>query len=353
MKGINIKNITKSYDGKQNVIENFNLEIVDGEFVVLLGPSGCGKSTLLRIIAGLEETGSGQIFIDDECISEKEPKDRNIAMVFQNYALYPHMTVYKNIGIGLMLKKVSKDIVDKKVNEVARILGIVELLDRKPRQLSGGQMQRVALARAMIRDPKVFLMDEPLSNLDSKLRVQTRSEILKLYKKLKVTTVYVTHDQVEAMTMATTIVLMKDGKIMQKGSPNQLYIKPQNKFVAEFIGAPQMNFIEGKIEENYLTVGSEKYKVAVEDGCVVVGIRPEHIEIREKRSEEKENFVVELIENLGSEKLVYLKSIYNENQDITVRTDVATDYKIGEVCSIELKEEYLHIFDKESEKRVN
>lgn len=349
MKGILLKNIVKSYDEKQNVINDFNLEIKDGEFVVLLGPSGCGKSTLLRILAGLEDISSGEIFIDGEKVNDKEPKDRNIAMVFQNYALYPHMTVYRNIGISLLLKKVPKEEVDKRVKEVAAMLDIDDLLDRKPRQLSGGQMQRVALARAMIRKPKVFLMDEPLSNLDSKLRVQTRTEIMKLYRKLATTIIYVTHDQVEAMTMATTIVLMKDGKIQQKGTPQELYDKPANIFVAGFIGAPQMNFIKSKAMEGKIDILNNSFDYTnAKNKEIVVGIRPEDIFIKDGN-----DFKVDLVENLGSEKLIYLSSeVFKGFEDIIVRCGADCNYAIGDICNIDILEKGLHIFDEETGVRI-
>lgn len=348
MNGIVIENITKSYDRNKNVIEDFSLKIQPGEFVVLLGPSGCGKSTLLRIIAGLEEIDGGKIYIDSEDITKKEPKDRNIAMVFQNYALYPHMTVYKNIAIGLMLKNEDKAAIDERVKEVAHMLDIQDLLERKPRQLSGGQMQRVALARAMIRKPKAFLMDEPLSNLDSKLRVQTRAEIMKLYKQLGVTTIYVTHDQVEAMTMATTIVLMKDGVIQQKGSPGQLYNHPNNVFVAEFIGTPQMNLLEGRIADRTLEVLGQRTEVDIGDATVIVGIRPEHIRLCDG-----DDFTVELVENLGSEKLVYLKSAHREDVELAARTSVADSIRVGDRCHAKFDSEHFHLFEKSTGCRMD
>lgn len=350
MKGIIFKDIVKSYDNKKNVIDNFNLSIEDGEFVVLLGPSGCGKSTLLRILAGLEDINSGEIYIDGEKINQVEPKDRNIAMVFQNYALYPHMTVYKNIGISLMLKKVPKQEVDMRVKKVASMLDIEDLLDRKPRQLSGGQMQRVALARAMIRNPKVFLMDEPLSNLDSKLRVQTRAEIMKLYRKLSTTTIYVTHDQVEAMTMATTIVLMKDGVIQQKGSPSELYNRPLNTFVAGFIGSPQMNFIETSLDNGIISAIGNSISFDSDKKCcdIILGVRPEDITI-----DEGSDFKIDIVENLGSEKLIYLSSEkYAGFKEIIVRCSVDTPYNIGDICSLKVSSDNIHVFDKNTENRL-
>lgn len=377
MANIKFENITKSYDGRENIIENFNLEVDSGDFLVLLGPSGSGKSTLLRILAGLEEITSGKVYIDDEPVNDKEPKDRNIAMVFQNYALYPHMTVYKNISISLVLKKEGKKEIDEKVKKVAKLLDISELLDRKPRQLSGGQMQRVALARALIRNPKVFLMDEPLSNLDSKLRIQTRAEIMKLYRELFVTTVYVTHDQVEAMTMATKIALLNKGKIMQLGTPDDLYNKPENKFVASFIGAPQMNFFAGKVEdyrEGENTLRESYREMPIENGKkhlnksstysdesnyqeVIVGVRADNLFL-----EKGQDYIVELIENLGSEKLIYLyKNFDNKNdfdkaakkkQEIVVRTNAEFQVKIGDKFNIKIDENKIHLFHKITEKRI-
>lgn len=345
MKGIKFENIVKSYDGKNNVIDNFNLNIKDGEFIVLLGPSGCGKSTLLRILAGLEDIQSGNIYIDYLKINDMEPKDRDIAMVFQNYALYPHMTVYKNIAIGLILKKVPKDEIDKKVKEVSSMLHINELLDRKPRQLSGGQMQRVALARAMIRDPKVFLMDEPLSNLDSKLRVETRTEIMKLYRKLKTTTIYVTHDQVEAMTMATEIVLLKDGVIMQHGKPQELYSKPLNLFTASFIGSPEMNFFEFKPLDNKIDFYNNEINIDTSDD-IIMGIRPEDVKIIPGN-----DFKIELIEDLGSEKLVYLIS-NNKKDEIIARCSASDTFNLEKSYSVKLNSN-IHIFNKKNGNRIN
>ena len=341
MQGIEFSHIVKTYDGTTRVIDDFNLDVNDGEFVVILGPSGCGKSTLLRLLAGLEEIDSGTIAIDGQIVNDLEPKDRDIAMVFQNYALYPHMTVYKNIGISLMLKKTPKDEVDQRVHEVARVLEIEELLDRKPRQLSGGQMQRVALARAMVRNPKVFLMDEPLSNLDSKLRVQTRAEIMRLYQRLKTTTIYVTHDQTEAMTMATTIVLMKDGIIQQQGSPQEIYETPANMFVAGFVGTPQMNFINTRVSAGSVEVLGQQVATALDDQEVVVGIRPEDISIVAGN-----DFEVVLQENLGSEKLVYLKSqSYQGFEQLALRCSASESYEVGTTCGVAINAAHLSLFD--------
>ena len=345
MEGIVFKNISKSYNNKK-VIDNFNLEIESGEFVVMLGPSGCGKSTLLRILAGLENIDCGEVYIGGKKVNDVEPKDRNIAMVFQNYALYPHMTVYKNIGINLSLKKIPKTEIDKRVREVASILDIENILDRKPRQLSGGQMQRVALARAMIRNPKVFLMDEPLSNLDSKLRVQTRTEIMKLYRRLETTTIYVTHDQVEAMTMATMIVVIKDGVIQQKGRPEELYNRPGNVFVASFIGSPQMNFVNAKLNNGNIEILQNLVEFTNnESKDIIVGIRPEDLSIKKGG-----DFSIDLIENLGSEKLIYLSS--KTDKDIVVRCGMDNRNSIGDRCSLKVNEKRIHIFDAMTKKRI-
>ena len=268
MSSVILKNIKKTYDNNKTVINNVNLEIKDKEFIVLVGSSGCGKSTLLRMIAGLEDITDGEIFIGDKKVNDVAPKDRDIAFVFQSYALYPHMTVRENIAFGLKMRKVPKDEIAKKVQEAADILNLTEYLDRKPKQLSGGQRQRVALGRAIVRNPKVFLMDEPLSNLDAKLRVQMRSEIKKLHEKLQTTFIYVTHDQTEALTMGDRIVVLNNGDIQQVDSPDQIYNNPSNTFVAGFVGSPQMNFIEGKdigLDENIL-YGIRPEKMTKPDG---------------------------------------------------------------------------------------
>ena len=248
MASLSLKNICKKYPNGFEAVKDFNLEIADKEFIIFVGPSGCGKSTTLRMVAGLEDISSGELKIDGRLVNDVEPKDRDIAMVFQNYALYPHMTVYDNMAFGLKLRKVSKEKIDEMVKEAARILDLEKLLDRKPKALSGGQRQRVAMGRAIVRSPKVFLMDEPLSNLDAKLRVQMRTEIAKLHQRLGATIIYVTHDQTEAMTLGTRIVVMKDGIVQQVDSPQNLYDRPQNLFVAGFMGSPQMNFIDATIE---------------------------------------------------------------------------------------------------------
>ena len=265
MSSLSCKNICKVYPNGFEAVKDFNLEVEDKEFIIFVGPSGCGKSTTLRMIAGLEEISSGELYIDGKLENDVEPKDRDIAMVFQNYALYPHMTVYQNMAFGLKMRKVPKDVIDQKVREAAKILDLEKLLDRKPKALSGGQRQRVAMGRAIVRNPKVFLMDEPLSNLDAKLRVQMRSEISALHQKLGATIIYVTHDQTEAMTLGTRIVVLKDGIIQQVDSPQRLYAEPDNLFVAGFIGSPQMNFVDAecKINGSEVTLTFDKFSVVL------------------------------------------------------------------------------------------
>ena len=293
MASLSLKNVCKVYPNGFVAVKDFNLEIADQEFIIFVGPSGCGKSTTLRMIAGLEEISSGELWIGDKLVNDVEPKDRDIAMVFQNYALYPHMSVYDNMAFGLKLRKVPKDEIDKSVHEAAKILDIEHLLDRKPKALSGGQRQRVAMGRAIVRSPKVFLMDEPLSNLDAKLRVQMRVEISKLHQRLQTTIIYVTHDQTEAMTLGTRIVVLKDGIIQQVDTPQNLYNTPNNIFVAGFIGSPQMNLIDAEVKANgsqvdlvlsdtvTITLPVEKSKKLIDGNyvgkTVVVGIRPEDV----------------------------------------------------------------------------
>lgn len=368
MAGISLKNIVKTYPGDVTVVKGLNLEIEDKKFVVLVGPSGCGKSTTLRMIAGLEDITDGELYIGDRLVNEVSPKDRDIAMVFQNYALYPHMTVYKNIGFGLNLRKVDKKVIDQKTREVAKILDIEHLLNRKPKELSGGQRQRVALGRAMVREPAVFLLDEPLSNLDAKLRAEMRREIIKLHNTLDTTFVYVTHDQTEAMTMGDVIVVMKDGYIQQADMPMVLYNSPCNLFVAGFIGSPQMNFIDAVIEkkqgEYYADFkgysilipknkgGEELFEVYVGKN-VVLGIRPEHIYIeKEDLDKHKDNIInteVVLHELMGAE--VYLHVNCNE-QKITVRASANIISEPGEGIKIAFDADKIHLFDKETEKKI-
>lgn len=333
---IELKNIRKCYEKDVPVIDDFNLSIEDGDFVVFLGPSGCGKSTLLRIIAGLIDIDSGSIFMDGENITNSLPKDRNMAFVFQNYALYPHMTVSENITVSLKLKKVPKEKIESKLKEIAELLSIEDLLTRYPRELSGGQQQRVALARAIIRSPKAYLMDEPLSNLDAKLRQKMRFEIMKLYEKLKITTIYVTHDQVEAMTMATRVVLLNKGEIIQSGPPQELFDAPNNTFVANFIGNG-MNFFEGEIRDGELIFFDFKIPFKSKENLKVqVGIRPEHINL-----DSGNKYEVKYCENLGAESILH----FEEGKDnFTVRTFLKDDINNGDRFDISFDREKIHIF---------
>ncbi len=368
MASLSLKNINKTYPNGFVAVHDFNLEIADKEFIIFVGPSGCGKSTTLRMIAGLEEISSGELWIGDKLVNDVEPKDRDIAMVFQNYALYPHMSVFDNMAFGLKLRKVPKDQIEKSVKEAAKILGIEHLLDRKPKALSGGQRQRVAMGRAIVRNPKVFLMDEPLSNLDAKLRVQMRIEIAKLHQRLESTIIYVTHDQTEAMTLGTRIVVMKDGLIQQVDSPQNLYDKPQNLFVAGFMGSPQMNFLDVKVEKEgnsvALAFGSHKIKVSdskakklVEGGyvgkTVVLGIRPEDVKDEEvfinNSPESVVDVTVKVYELLGAEVLLYLSL---EDSEITARVNPRTTARPGDAIKVALDLTKIHIFDKETEQVI-
>lgn len=366
MANISFRHVDKVYPGGVKVIEDLNLEIADKEFVVLVGPSGCGKSTTLRMIAGLEEISGGELYIGDKCVNNVHPKDRDIAMVFQNYALYPHMTVYKNLAFALTLRKVDKKIIDEKVHQAAKILDIEHLLQRKPKALSGGQRQRVALGRAMVRDPAVFLLDEPLSNLDAKLRTQMRTEITKLHKRLNTTFVYVTHDQTEAMTMGDRIVVMKDGVIQQADTPQMLYDHPCNMFVAGFIGSPQMNFMDAVLEksaEGYqLQLGESRIPIPLGRGgdsqyaayvgkTVVLGVRPEHFHAEPAFLEASADSVieleVELAEMMGSE--VYLYGTACGGKQITVRTPSRVQARTGSRIRLAIDTNKMHLFEKESE----
>ena len=365
MSSISLKNITKVYPNGFQAVKDFNLDIEDKEFIIFVGPSGCGKSTTLRMIAGLEEISGGELIIDGKVMNDVEPKDRDIAMVFQNYALYPHMTVYDNMAFGLKLRKLPKAEIDQKVREAAKILDLESLLDRKPKALSGGQRQRVAMGRAIVRNPKVFLMDEPLSNLDAKLRVQMRIEISKIHQRLGATIIYVTHDQTEAMTLGTRIVVMKDGVVQQIDTPHNLYNKPGNLFVAGFIGSPQMNFINVTIEKNgdslvaktatdTIAVPASKAKALIEGGYVgkevVLGIRPEDIYDSQMFIESSPNTAIEakvrVYELLGAEVFLYFD--YADSQ-LTARVDPRTSTKAGDVVKIALDMEHAHFFDKETE----
>ncbi|TKC16816.1 ABC transporter ATP-binding protein [Robertmurraya kyonggiensis] len=364
MAELKLDHIFKIYDNKVTAVSDFNLDIQDKEFVVFVGPSGCGKSTTLRMIAGLEEISKGDLYIDQKRVNDVPPKDRDIAMVFQNYALYPHMTVYDNMAFGLKLRKFSKDEIDKRVKEAAKILGLEEYLKRKPKALSGGQRQRVALGRAIVRDAKVFLMDEPLSNLDAKLRVQMRAEIVKLHRRLETTTIYVTHDQTEAMTMATRLVVMKDGIVQQVGAPKDVYESPENIFVAGFIGSPAMNFFNGKIEEGSFVIGNTKLaipgakmKMLRDQGYVgkeiVLGVRPEDIHEEQVFIDASQGSVVKVTvdvsELTGAETMVY-SSI--EGQDFIARIDSRSNIAAGENLELALDMNKVHFFDKETELRV-
>ena len=364
MAGLELKNIYKIYDGNVTAVKDFNLHIEDKEFVVFVGPSGCGKSTTLRMIAGLEDITKGELYIDGTLMNNAEPKDRDIAMVFQNYALYPQMTVRDNMSYALRLAKEPIEEINKKVAEAAKILGIEEYLDRKPKALSGGQRQRVALGRAIVRNPKVFLMDEPLSNLDAKLRVQTRAEITKLHERLGTTFIYVTHDQTEAMTMGDKIVIMNKGEIQQADTPANVYFNPANIFVAGFIGSPQMNFINAKIVKKDgayfaealgqdMPINSVDGEVMEEKGyldrIVVMGIRPEHIYDVIRPTKIKFKGKVTFLEALGSEKFVYLDVLGNE---VLAKLNTDQVIKRNEVVELFIDQSKLHFFDKENEMNI-
>lgn len=366
MANLSLKNVYKIYPGNVTAVKEFNLEIEDKEFIILVGPSGCGKSTTLRMIAGLEEISDGEVYIGDKLVNDIPPKDRDIAMVFQNYALYPHMSVYENMAFGLKLRKVSKAEIDKKVKEAAEILSIVNLLDRKPKALSGGQRQRVALGRAIVREPKVFLMDEPLSNLDAKLRVQMRTEILKLHQKLQTTFIYVTHDQTEAMTMGTRIVVMKDGIIQQVDTPKNLYNEPDNMFVAGFIGSPQMNFIDVQVAEkdnevvlllkdgSILNISDEQKNTLKNKGYInkkmVLGIRPEHLHdagvdsLNSKYNEIKTT--VEVTELMGAELYIHAAIA---STPVIARVSGQSQVRFNDQVKLQFHYDKMHLFDKETE----
>ena len=351
MAGLTLKNIKKSYD-KNVIINGIDLEIKDKEFLVLVGASGCGKSTILRMIAGLEDITDGEIFIGSKKVNKIAPKDRDIAFVFQSYALYPHMTVYENIAFGLKMRKIGEALIDKKVKEAAGILDLIPYLDIKPKQLSGGQRQRVALGRAIVREPKVFLMDEPLSNLDAKLRVQMRSEIKKLHQKLQTTFIYVTHDQTEALTMGDRIVVLDKGVIQQVDTPDNIYQNPQNTFVAGFVGSPQMNFIEGKMSEGKLIIAdmsiqlTEEQKTAIgEKQDVVVGIRPENMTSAD--GEIKLAVKVDMSEMLGSEKIVYF---YVGDAKCSVK--LPSTFAVDEDLILKINKNNLFFFNKETGERI-
>lgn len=366
MANVIFKRLKKVYEKNVVAVQDFNLEVEDKEFIVLVGPSGCGKSTTLRMVAGLEEISFGEVFIGDKIVNDVAPKDRDIAMVFQNYALYPHMTVYENLAFALKLRHVNKKDIDAKVQEAAGILGITDLLQRKPKALSGGQRQRVAIGRAIVREPQVFLMDEPLSNLDAKLRNQMRAEIIKLRKRIDTTFIYVTHDQTEAMTLGDRIVVMKDGYIQQIGTPQDVYNHPATLFVAEFIGSPQMNFFDAKLEKN-----NHQYRVNVNgvslpltaemnakldekgerDQSIILGVRPEHMSIATHAEQGAIHAAIDVSEMMGSEMHIHMKA---QEQDVVIRVptiDLDEKYRGGIGCNSEIyftfPAKLVHIFSKE------
>ncbi len=378
MAGLSLKGIYKKYPGGYVAVTDVNLEIRDKEFIILVGPSGCGKSTTLRMVAGLEEISEGELYIGDRLVNDVAPKDRDIAMVFQNYALYPHMTVFDNMAFGLKLRKVPKDEIEKKVMEAAKILDLTHLLDRKPKAMSGGQCQRVALGRAIVRSPKVFLLDEPLSNLDAKLRAQMRTEISKLHKKLGTTFIYVTHDQTEAMTMGDRIVVMKDGFIQQVNTPQELYEHPVNKFVAGFLGSPQMNFIDAKLDRNasgqyVVHFGSAdsrsgrgtQYEIIVPEAKVsaelpkyvgrevTLGIRPESVHDEPMYLSTATTGIVdcevEITEMMGAETYLYLTCAGNS---LTARVSPSSTSRPGDTIKVALDANRIHLFDKETERAI-
>ena len=367
MASLSLKNVCKVYPNGFEAVKDFNLEIADQEFIIFVGPSGCGKSTTLRMIAGLEDISSGELKIGDRVVNDVEPKDRDIAMVFQNYALYPHMSVYDNMAFGLKLRKVPKDQIDKMVKEAAKILDLTPLLDRKPKALSGGQRQRVAMGRAIVRNPKVFLMDEPLSNLDAKLRVQMRIEIAKLHQRLGTTIIYVTHDQTEAMTLGTRIVVMKDGVIQQVDTPQNLYEKPCNLFVAGFMGSPQMNFLDAVVRINGTAVTLEvagqsiplppaKAKKLIDGGyngkTVVMGIRPEDVYDSEMFIETAKcvfSSTIKVYELLGAEVFLYFDL---GEFPMTARVDPRSNARPGDTVRFAFDVEKIHVFDKETEQVI-
>ena len=375
MATVELKNINKIYNNNVQAVFDFNIKIKDREFIVFVGPSGCGKTTTLRMIAGLEEITSGQLLIDGEVMNDVAPKDRNIAMVFQSYALYPHMSVYDNMAFGLKLRRFSRDEIDRRVQHASEILGLKPYLDRKPAALSGGQRQRVALGRAIVRDAKVFLMDEPLSNLDAKLRVQMRSELIKLHESLGTTTIYVTHDQIEAMTMASRIVVMKDGWIQQIGAPKDIYDFPNNVFVGGFIGTPPMNFIEGHVgEDGFFECGNQRYGVVrlrvpekkVEllkelnylDKTLLLGIRPEDIvdkpEAIEKLPDTQVELKVDVSELLGAESQITVKVPGTDSvgQSVTAKVPARADVHMGDTIKLAFNMEKCHFFDMDTEERI-
>ena len=373
MASVTFDHATRIYPGNDRPsVDSLDLEIADGEFLVLVGPSGCGKSTSLRMLAGLEDVNSGRILIGDRDVTDVQPKDRDIAMVFQNYALYPHMTVHDNMGFALKIAGTPKDEIDARVREAARVLGLTEYLDRKPKALSGGQRQRVAMGRAIVRKPKVFLMDEPLSNLDAKLRVQTRTQIASLQRSLGVTTVYVTHDQTEALTMGDRIAVLKDGVLQQVGTPREMYDKPANEFVAGFIGSPAMNLGRFTVSGDVATLGAAKIQlskatldaVAPEDGGkVTIGFRPESLEVVSAEDEHSIPVRLSFVEELGSDAYIYGELVGAEDSEeklgsgedssqVIVRVPPRTAPEPGETVYVRIKPGEEHIFSASTGKRL-
>lgn len=357
MSYIEFKNIDKKYPGADFfTVEKLNLEVEKGDFIVLVGPSGCGKSTTLRMLAGLEDITGGELYIDSDLVNDVEPQDRGISMVFQNYALYPHMTVAENMGFSLKMKKEKKEVINEKVEKAAEILGLTPYLNRKPKALSGGQRQRVALGRAIVRQAKVFLMDEPLSNLDAKLRASMRAEILRIHRNLDATTVYVSHDQIEAMTMATKIVVMNAGKIMQFGTPDEIYNNPSNKFVAGFIGTPTINFIDGKIKGNIFTsatgININLPQSVNVDAEVVIGIRPNVFKHDNLSMSTYSSRVKGIVTHL--ELVSHIINVHFEVGDLqfVMETEKYQKYEIGQEIEVTLNESSVFVFDKETEERL-
>lgn len=363
MATLSLKNINKIYDNNVQAVFDFNLDITDGEFIVFVGPSGCGKSTTLRMIAGLEDITSGEFYIDGKLMNDIAPKDRDIAMVFQSYALYPHMSVYDNMAFGLKIKKTPKEEIDQRVKEAAKALEIEQYLDRKPKALSGGQRQRVALGRAIVRNAKVFLMDEPLSNLDAKLRVQMRSEIIRLHERLKATTIYVTHDQTEAMTMATRIVVMRGGYIQQIGTPREIYRNPANMFVAGFIGAPATNFLKGVCNGKTFEIGSKTIELPemfhdvlkdYEGKELYLGIRPEDLYeegiVAETYPSAKLDYDIEVHELLGHEIILHGKA---EGQKLQAKISARQNVESHTTIALTMDMSKVHFFDPETENRID
>ncbi len=366
MAKVTLKNVFKYYDKNVPAVDDFSMDINDREFIVLVGPSGCGKSTTLRMIAGLEEISKGELYIDDKLVNDIPPKNRDIAMVFQNYALYPHMTVFENMAFGLKLRKTPKTEIQKRVHDAAKILELTDLLDRKPKALSGGQQQRVAVGRAIVRNPKVFLFDEPLSNLDAKLRVQMRTEISRLHNTLQSTMIYVTHDQMEAMTMGDRIVVMKDGLVQQVDSPLNLYNAPKNKFVAGFIGSPAMNLLDATVVQNgalWLSDGKIKIKLPQRlekklsnfiGKKIIFGIRPEDIDEKEKAAKQPQTAIVslaaEVIEPMGNESFLYANTGANK---IIARLSPDLNLQNGEEIELAFNMGKAHFFNAENEEVIN